>query len=241
MKHRIDWWKSGNACCRAAWQVYKPGKGVRTHSYSRQELAKQVFGTDNAQHPGVGNVPRRQELLLEGKVRVLGAVNTPLACSHLTPLEIRPKTQAWGDGCYYGRLFSICRDTSRRGQSRPPLMNACARSWSKTAPITDPQGRNLGSRAYRPKKLYCRVNAVPTDQIVYFGDLKWRSVGSVGPRSIYTLDNNTGPDEANHDWYGILILPAYERITPIFLQTHRVDGSPRQHDEHAIRSQAPPA
>jgi predicted AlkP superfamily phosphohydrolase/phosphomutase len=31
-------------------------------------------------------------------------------------------------------------------------------------------------------------------------------VGSVGLRSIYTFENDTGPDEANHDWQGIFIL-----------------------------------
>ena len=76
----------------------------------------------------------------------------------------------------------------------------------KIAAITDPQGRNLGSRAYRPQDLYRTVNGVPPDLIVYFGDLHWRSVGSVGLGSIYTFDNDTGPDEANHDWHGIFIL-----------------------------------
>ena len=76
----------------------------------------------------------------------------------------------------------------------------------RIAAITDPQGRNLGSRAYRPQELYRAVNGVPPDLIVYFGDLHWRSVGSVGLGSMYTFDNDTGPDEANHDWHGIFIL-----------------------------------
>ena len=50
------------------------------------------------------------------------------------------------------------------------------------------------------------MNGVPPDLIVYFGDLHWRSVGSVGLGSIYTFDNDTGPDEANHDWHGIFIM-----------------------------------
>ncbi|MFQ5906965.1 MAG: hypothetical protein ACE5JA_10410, partial [bacterium] len=31
-------------------------------------------------------------------------------------------------------------------------------------------------------------------------------VGSVGLKDIYTFENDSGPDEANHDWYGIFIL-----------------------------------
>ena len=39
-----------------------------------------------------------------------------------------------------------------------------------------------------------------------FGDLDWRSVGAVGTGGIHTFENDTGPDEANHDWHGIFVL-----------------------------------
>ena len=51
-------------------------------------------------------------------------------------------------------------------------------------------------------------NGVPPDLIVYFGDLDWRSVGSVGLGSIHTFSNDTGPDDANHAQHGICILKA---------------------------------
>ena len=41
---------------------------------------------------------------------------------------------------------------------------------------------------------------------MYFGDLDWRSVGAVGMGGIHTFENDTGPDEANHDWHGIFVL-----------------------------------
>jgi predicted AlkP superfamily phosphohydrolase/phosphomutase len=50
---------------------------------------------------------------------------------------------------------------------------------------------------------------VPPDLFVYFGNLSWRSVGSIwpeSPESIYTFENDTGPDDANHDWHGIFIM-----------------------------------
>ncbi|MGH7892913.1 MAG: hypothetical protein ACREN0_11640, partial [Thermodesulfobacteriota bacterium] len=46
----------------------------------------------------------------------------------------------------------------------------------------------------------------PPDLIVYFGALGWRSVGSVGQGNIHTFENDTGSDDANHDWNGIFIL-----------------------------------
>jgi len=41
---------------------------------------------------------------------------------------------------------------------------------------------------------------------VYFGDLGWRSVGSVGHPALYTYENDTGPDGANHDRDGIFVM-----------------------------------
>ena len=117
------------------------------------------------------------------------------------------KTKAWGDGGYYGRLFLNVRGREPQGTVAPEDYERVREDLiERIAAITDPQGRNLGSRAYRPQALYRTVNGVPPDLIVYFGDLHWRSVGSVGLGSMYTFDNDTGPDEANHDWHGIFIL-----------------------------------
>lgn len=117
------------------------------------------------------------------------------------------KTQAWGDGGYYGRLFLNVKGREPQGTIPPQDYERVRQELiDKIAAITDPQGRPLNSKAYRPQELYRTVNGVPPDLIVYFGDLHWRSVGSVGMGSIYTFDNDTGPDEANHDWHGIFIM-----------------------------------
>ncbi len=59
------------------------------------------------------------------------------------------------------------------------------------------------------------MNGVAPDLIVYFGDLAWRSVGAVGMGGIYTFENDTGPDEANHDWFGIFVLSSPEGPVPL--------------------------
>jgi predicted AlkP superfamily phosphohydrolase/phosphomutase len=46
---------------------------------------------------------------------------------------------------------------------------------------------------------------VAPDLIVYFDNLGWRSVGSFGHGDIYTFENDTGPDDANHAENGIWI------------------------------------
>jgi predicted AlkP superfamily phosphohydrolase/phosphomutase len=71
--------------------------------------------------------------------------------------------------------------------------------------ITDPDGNNIGSIAYKPEEIYRRVNNIAPDLIVYFGDLNWRSVGSLGLNTIHTFTNDTGPDDANHAQDGLYI------------------------------------
>jgi predicted AlkP superfamily phosphohydrolase/phosphomutase len=58
----------------------------------------------------------------------------------------------------------------------------------------------------KPQDVYSEVRGVAPDLIVYFGDLAWRSVGSIGNRSVYTYENDTGPDGANHDRMGVFAM-----------------------------------
>ena len=39
----------------------------------------------------------------------------------------------------------------------------------------------------------------------YFGNLTWRSIGTVGSGRIHVRENDTGPDDANHAKFGIYI------------------------------------
>ncbi len=49
------------------------------------------------------------------------------------------------------------------------------------------------------------MRGVAPDLIVYLGDLAWRAVGTVGGGALYTVENDTGPDDANHAQYGLMI------------------------------------
>ena len=83
---------------------------------------------------------------------------------------------------------------------------------AEIAAIEDPSGKNIGSVALRPQELYKVQRGVPPDLIVYFGNLDWRSVGSVGYGSIYTFENDTGPDDANHAQHGIFAMRVPGRV-----------------------------
>ena len=59
---------------------------------------------------------------------------------------------------------------------------------------------------YKPEKLFDEVNGVAPDLIVIFGDLLWRSVATIGgDEGVHTLENDTGPDDANHAQDGMIV------------------------------------
>jgi predicted AlkP superfamily phosphohydrolase/phosphomutase len=64
----------------------------------------------------------------------------------------------------------------------------------------------MGTVAFRPEQVYKQVKNIAPDLIVYFGNLDWRAVGSLGLGDIYTFENDTGPDDANHAQQGMFIL-----------------------------------
>ena len=42
--------------------------------------------------------------------------------------------------------------------------------------------------------------------MAYFDDLYWRSAGTIGHKSLYLDENDTGPDDSVHWWDGVFIL-----------------------------------
>ena len=117
------------------------------------------------------------------------------------------RTIAWGDGGYYGRLFLNVKGREPDGIVEPARYEEVRQELTdKLEAMTDPDGRPLGTKVLKPQDVYPEVRGVAPDLIVYFADLAWRSVGSVGNRSIYTYENDTGPDGANHDRMGVFAM-----------------------------------
>jgi predicted AlkP superfamily phosphohydrolase/phosphomutase len=116
------------------------------------------------------------------------------------------KTLAWGSGGYYARLFLNVKGREPEGTiDRADYEKVRDALVERIAAITDPEGNSIGSVAYKPEAIYKEVNNIPPDLIVYFGELSWRSVGSLGHNRIYTFENDTGPDDANHAQEGLYI------------------------------------
>ncbi|MGD1993118.1 MAG: alkaline phosphatase family protein [Anaerolineae bacterium] len=117
------------------------------------------------------------------------------------------RTVAWGAGGYYGRIFMNV-------EGREPLGSVPAADYEKVRDelkarieaIPDHRGQPMDTTAFKPQDLYRTVRNVAPDLMVYFGDLRWRSVGSFGLPEIYTFENDIGPDDANHAQDGVFVL-----------------------------------
>jgi predicted AlkP superfamily phosphohydrolase/phosphomutase len=130
----------------------------------------------------------------------------------VTPLEQLAvdwsRTRAWSTGGYYGRIFLNL-------QGREPAGTIAAADYehvrdalkAELEATTDPAGRPLGTRVFKPEEVYARVERVAPDLIVHFGDLAWRAVGGVGYQGrVHLQENDTGPDDCNHAQYGAFVL-----------------------------------
>ncbi len=121
-------------------------------------------------------------------------------------------TTAWGEGGYYGRIFLNVRGREPLGAIPPDDYERVRDELAeRIRAIPAPDGSPLGTRVFKPEEIYRAVRNVAPDLIVYFGDLAWRSIGSVGHGSIYTFENDTGPDDANHAQLGVFAMSDGER------------------------------
>lgn len=133
------------------------------------------------------------------------------------------RTRAWGDGGYYARIFLNVRGREPDGTIAPEAYEdertKLARALER---MTGPDGLPLGNLVVRPEHAYRRTRGTPPDLMVFFGDLAYRSLGTVGSGAIFSESNDTGPDACNHDWNGIFVMsgggaPARGRVGDLVL------------------------
>lgn len=116
------------------------------------------------------------------------------------------KTKAWGWGGYYARIFFNVQGREPAGII-PPADYEKERDAlkEKLMNIKDPAGRLMENKVFEPDELYKECKGDPPDLMVYFDNLRWRSAGTIGHDSLYLSENDTGPDDAVHDYNGIYI------------------------------------
>jgi predicted AlkP superfamily phosphohydrolase/phosphomutase len=160
--------------------------------------------SDHGARPLMGGVRINQWLIAQGDLTLHTMPDVP---TNLDQVDVDwSRTRAWGAGGYYGRIFLNVRGREPQGVI-PPAEYERVRAdlAARLEAMPGPDGHPLGNRVFVPQRLYRAVRGVAPDLIVYFGDLAWRAVGTVGGDGIFTQENDTGPDDANHAQHGLFI------------------------------------
>jgi predicted AlkP superfamily phosphohydrolase/phosphomutase len=127
--------------------------------------------------------------------------------------DLRPEnidwdhTKIWAWGGYYSRFFINVKGREPRGIIEPEKVpDLIAEIKDELGKLRGPSGEVWVNKAYTPKELYPVVKGDPPDLMVYFDDLSWRAAGTLGWNTLYLEENDKGPDDAVHDWYGVFTI-----------------------------------
>jgi predicted AlkP superfamily phosphohydrolase/phosphomutase len=163
--------------------------------------------SDHGARPMIGAICVNEWLVDNG---YLVLEEEPPAGNGLTPFKDAKvdwaRTRAWGEGGYYCRLCLNVRGREPQGTVAESEYESLREELAEgLAGVPGPDGP-IGTTVHRPEELWRAQRGVPPDLVVYFGDLGWRSIGSLGHGRHWSYENDTGPDDANHDRDGICIL-----------------------------------
>lgn len=160
--------------------------------------------SDHGAQPLMGGICINEWLMDQGYLTLKEKPSEPISLDQAA--VDWSQTQVWGAGGYYARIFLNVQGREPEGIV-PMAAYEALRSQlaTKLATLTDPSGNPMPIKVFKPQEIYQKVRGRAPDLIVYFDDLAWRSVGSVGLNSLYTVENDTGPDDANHAPFGLMI------------------------------------
>jgi predicted AlkP superfamily phosphohydrolase/phosphomutase len=117
------------------------------------------------------------------------------------------KTTAWGWGGYYARIFFNVKGREAEGSIDPSDYEKVRdRLRSHLLSVSGPNGEVLDNKVFTPEQLYGQCNGSKPDLMVYFDNLFWRSAGTVGHKTLYLSENDTGPDDSVHWMDGVFVL-----------------------------------
>ncbi|GAA3009960.1 alkaline phosphatase family protein [Streptomyces fulvorobeus] len=169
--------------------------------------------SDHGAQPMVGGLFINEWLRREGLLVLAKEPDgpTPMAQAHVD----WKRTTAWAEGGYYGRIFLNVEGREPEGiVPAREYDDTLARIAGALERLPDDRGEPMGTRALRPEQLYPEVNGIAPDLLVYVGNLRWRALATLGMgQGLYTTENDTGPDHANHGDTGIFLLDS-PGVTP---------------------------
>lgn len=161
--------------------------------------------SDHGAKSMVGGICVNEWLIREGYLTVKEMPSEPTRLS-MDNIDWS-KTRAWGEGGYYGRIMINVEGREPEGTVPASEYEAFRDELiARLEALGDEAGRPIGTRALKPEQVYREVKNIAPDLIVYFGDLEWRSAGTIGGGSVHIFENDTGPDDANHAQQGLFVM-----------------------------------
>lgn len=160
-------------------------------------------------------------------------------------------SRAWAWGGYYARIFLNIKGREPEGLiEKEDVRKELDKLKEKIKSIRGPNGESWDTKVFEPEEVYETVNGDRSDLFVYLDDLSWRAAGTLGYDTDYLLENDTGPDDAVHDYDGIYILyrkdkkigriidSSIYRVAPTILElyhvrkTYGIQGKPMEGIEY---------
>lgn len=163
-----------------------------------------VVASDHGARAMRGGVRVNQWLIDHGYLRLRGG--TPDGAVDPESVDW-DHTVAWGEGGYYGRVYLNVAGREPCGAlpaARIPAMLAELRDG--LGDVRDPDGRQMATTARTPGELYREQRNIPPDLLVLFDALACRSIGTTAGDGVFTTENDTGIDIANHSLDGVLVI-----------------------------------
>lgn len=147
-----------------------------------------------------------QWLIKEGYLKLKNEKVSP--GSSLDEIDVDwANTKAWAWGGYYARIFLNIKGRESQGLIDPSkVREEISVLKEKLKNIKGPNGEEWKTIVFEPEEKYDVVNGDRSDLFVYLDDLNWRAAGTLGYETDYLLENDTGPDDAVHDYDGIYII-----------------------------------
>jgi predicted AlkP superfamily phosphohydrolase/phosphomutase len=165
-----------------------------------------LFVSDHGSQPMQGCFCINDWLIQKGYLVLKGPPPVPGTTLEKASIDWT-KTRAWGAGGYYARIFFNIRGREAQGMLEPSEVEKFSQQLTRElGMVLRPDGKPLGSDVRLPREIYHEVNGDAPDMMVYFGDVAWRSAGTIGYSSLFLEENDTGPDDAVHSFDGIYVV-----------------------------------
>lgn len=158
-----------------------------------------IVASDHGARACEGAFAINELLLREGW---LSTHTTPSAPTPLREVVDWKRTRAWAEGGYYARVFFNVKDREPEGVLAESALD---RAIEEVRALLLAEGP-AGTKVWRPSELYGEVRGVAPELLAVFGDLAWRSVGTLGHGAVKLTELPVGVDGANHDWDGIVVM-----------------------------------